>query len=122
MTGHQPMRLAAIRLFVTDIDRARAFYADILGWPLKVADSDYAVFTVSGADVVVEAADPGEPEEAALIGRFSGVSFAVDDIDHAYRLLSEAGVRFEAAPQAQPWGGTLAHFLDPDGNTLTLVS
>lgn len=122
MTGHPTMRFAAIRLFVTDIDRARAFYSDLLGWPVKVADPDYAVFAVDGADVVVEAADPEDPEGAALIGRFVGVSFAVDDIDHAYRLLSEAGVRFHDAPRTQPWGGTLAHFLDPDGNTLTLVA
>ena len=122
MTDRQSMRLAAVRLFVTDLDRARAFYADILGWTLKAADTDYAVFSVGSADVVVEAADPATPEEADLIGRFAGASFAVADIDHTYRLLHQAGVRFETPPQVQPWGGTLAHFFDPDGNVLTLVA
>ena len=118
----QPMRLAAVRLFVTDIDRARAFYGDILGWTLKVADADYAVFSVGGTDIVVETSDPETPEEAALVGRFAGISFSVGNIEHAYRTLSDAGVRFDGPPQPQPWGGTLTHFLDPDGNMLTLVA
>ena len=122
MTDGQPMRLAAVRLFVTDMDRARTFYTEILGWTLKVANGDYAVFAVGGADVIVETADPEDPEEAALIGRFAGISFQVGDIQHAYRTLSRSGVRFDGAPQTQPWGGTLAHFFDPDGNTLTLVA
>ncbi len=121
MTGHQTMRLAAVRLFVSDLDRARAFYEQALGWTLKVADSGFAVFDAGAADIVVEAADPEDPEEEALIGRFAGISFAVDDIEHAYRLLLASDVRFDGAPEAQPWGGTLAHFYDPDGNILTLV-
>lgn len=122
MTARQPMRLAAIRLFVTDLDRARAFYDGLLDWPLKVADAGFAVFSLGGVDVIVEVADPDDPEEAAFIGRFTGISFSVQDIDHAYRTLLDAGVRFDGPPQVQPWGGTLAHFFDPDGNTLTLVA
>ena len=122
MTEGHAMRLAAVRVFVTDMDRALAFYRDTLGWPVKVSDDGFAVFGAGGADVVVETGDPADAEEAALIGRFTGISFAVDDIEHAHRLLSEAGVRFDGPPQAQDWGGTLAHFFDPDGNTLTLVA
>ena len=122
MTDGHPMRLAAVRLFVTDMDRACTFYNEILGWTLKAAAGNYAVFAAGGADVIVEAADPEDPEEAALIGRFAGISFQVDDIQHAYRMLSQSGVRFDGAPQTQTWGGTLAHFFDPDGNTLTLVA
>ena len=38
-----------------------------------------------------------------------------------YDALREKGVRFTAAPEKQPWGGTLAHFQDPEGNELTLL-
>lgn len=42
-------------------------------------------------------------------------------IDAEYRRLSSGGVKFQAPPQHQPWGGTLAHFDDPAGNILTLL-
>ena len=35
--------------------------------------------------------------------------------------LEQKGVRLTAPPEAQDWGGVLAHFADPDGNILTLV-
>jgi len=70
--------------------------------------------------LIVEAVLPGS-EESHLVGRFVGVSLAVEDIDLVYDSLSLAGVPFDGRPEKQPWGGTLAHFKDPAGNTLTLL-
>lgn len=56
-----------------------------------------------------------------LVGRFTGVSFDTDDIERAYRRLFALGVPFQGPPEKQDWGGSLAHFRDPDGNLLTLV-
>ena len=36
--------------------------------------------------------------------------------------LEGKGVRFVRPPKRQPWGGRLAHFSDPDGNVVTLLS
>jgi uncharacterized glyoxalase superfamily protein PhnB len=55
------------------------------------------------------------------VGRFVGVSLEVTDIDATYRTLVERGVQFDAPPERQAWGGTLAHLRDPDGNVLTLL-
>ena len=71
----------------------------------------FAVFPVGGADVVVESADPADPEEAAMVGRFTGISFAVDDIGHAYDTLRAAGVRFDGAPEVQPFTAVEKYFL-----------
>jgi predicted enzyme related to lactoylglutathione lyase len=59
--------------------------------------------------------------ERKLVGRLLAVSFAVDDIDGAYRNLVARGVSFPEPPMTQRWGGTLAFPSDPDGNVLTLV-
>jgi predicted enzyme related to lactoylglutathione lyase len=56
-----------------------------------------------------------------MVGRFSGISFTVRDIEAVYNALELKGVHFLAPPEKQSWGGYLAHFQDPDGNTLTLA-
>lgn len=116
------MRLYGVRIFVEDFDAARAFYGETLGlrenWAMPQANA--AGFDLTSAELIVEQEDP-DGADGNLIGRFVGVSIAVDDIDAVYARLSERGVRFKGPPEKQTWGGTLAHFVDPAGNVLTLL-
>ena len=119
-------RLLLVRVFVRDFERAVRFYNDTLGMKLSSRSDDmgWAQFTLGGADLALER-DRGEDEDdgddESLVGRFVGVSLAVDDIDQTYERLLARGVEFLRPPQKMPWGGVLAHFRDPDGNVLTLV-
>jgi predicted enzyme related to lactoylglutathione lyase len=117
------MRLAAARIFVAQLDEAIDFYRTLLGAPRSVdPNGAFAVFDVHPSDIIVEAVpDDAPPEDRALVGRFTGISFAVDDLDQAHRELSAAGVAFTSAPATQPWGGRLATLSDPSGNQLHLV-
>lgn len=49
------------------------------------------------------------------------VNFGVDDIHAVHRRLAAAGVEFSRPPELEPWGGWVATFADPDGNTLQLL-
>lgn len=49
------------------------------------------------------------------------VNFAVDDIQPVYERLAAAGVEFSRPPEREPWGGWIATFNDPDGNTIQLI-
>ncbi len=113
------MQLVAVRIWVKDLAVAREFYGPVLGltptWELE-----FAVGYDVGQTLIVEVDDGSEPEQR-LVGRFVGASFRVEDIDATYRDLSARGVVFEAPPEVMSWGGTLAHFRDPDGNVLTLL-
>ncbi len=113
--------LMAVRLFVTDLARARRFYSDKLGLALSMDEPDYLIYDVGGPMLIVEAVEPDDPEAADLVGRFAGLSFKVDDIGATYAAMRAKGVTFTEPPETQPWGGTLAHLVDPDGNELTLV-
>jgi lactoylglutathione lyase len=62
-----------------------------------------------------------DEEHGALVGRNLCVSLSVSDIDKTYTTLCDCGVEFLSPPNKQPWGGTLAHFKDPEGNLLTLL-
>jgi hypothetical protein len=70
---------------------------------------------MAGSGLQALAAD--DPDRALvgrlLVGRLLAVSFAVDDIDEAYRNLVASDVSFPSRPEMQPWGGMLAFPCDP---------
>jgi predicted enzyme related to lactoylglutathione lyase len=49
------------------------------------------------------------------------INLEVDDVQAAHRRLVGAGVMFIRAPEREDWGGWVASFADPDGNTLQLM-
>jgi predicted enzyme related to lactoylglutathione lyase len=83
--------------------------------------ADSAGFKPKDIDFIVERVNPADPDAAEMIGRFTALSFAVDDCMAAVGSLTGKSVQFLGPAQKQAWGGTVAHFLDPDGNVLTLV-
>ena len=115
------MKLYALRIFVDDLAAARAFYRDALGLPVMWDHEDTAFGLDTGTSLIIEVVPQDAPaEDRAMVGRFVGCSLQVKDIAAEYERLSAAGVRFHGPPAKQYWGGTLAHFDDPAGNTLTL--
>ena len=115
--------LNAVRVFVTDFDRALAFYTESLGMRAAFASAEtgWAQFETGAAQLAIEKVDPGDAEGAELVGRFVSVSLRVDDLQSTYETLRARGVDFVETPEKQPWGGILAHLRDPDGNILTLL-
>ena len=111
------MQLWYVNVFVSDLERALAFYRDQVGLEVVTEDADfgYAAFDTSGARFAVARTD-----DTALVGRHTGVGWGVEDVNEAHRALSERGVIFESAPAQQPWGGYMAMFRDPDGNLFYL--
>jgi predicted enzyme related to lactoylglutathione lyase len=117
------MKLELVPVPVTDVDRAKAFYTDQLGF---VADVD--VSPAPGVRVV-QVTPPGS---ACSIGFGTGLEayggvpgsvralhLVVADIDKARAELVDRGV--EIGPIHDVGGGVrYAGFSDPDGNTLEL--
>ena len=116
-------RLDTVRIFTRDWASARRFYAETLGLEEVFADEDlgWAEYHVGGPSLGLEWVAPEDEEGLALSGRFLGISLEVADIGATVDALRRRGVRFHGDPALQPWGGVLAHFDDPDGNTLTLL-
>jgi len=116
-------KLFAVRVFVTDWDRAIRFYSETLGMPVAFRSDEigWAQMATGEGQLALERVDPSDQEGQALIGRFVGVSLQVSDILMTYQTLAERGVEFLAPPEKQSWGGMLTHLRDPDGNILTLL-
>ncbi|MCG8592358.1 MAG: VOC family protein [Proteobacteria bacterium] len=116
-------KLFAIRVFVRDWERAVRFYTETLGMPLAYRSDElgWAQLATGECQLALERAAPDDEESQALVGRFVGVSLQVSDIQATVATLQERGVEFAGLPEAQEWGGVLAHLRDPDGNVLTLL-
>jgi catechol 2,3-dioxygenase-like lactoylglutathione lyase family enzyme len=118
-------KIGYVVVFVRNWDKAMQFYADLLGLDVVTRQDrgGFAEFSfpAGGPNLLIEQVDKTDIDAHALVGQFVGMSVTVRDIRRAYDHLSARGIRFEAAPARQVWGGMLAHFYDPDGNMWSLV-
>jgi catechol 2,3-dioxygenase-like lactoylglutathione lyase family enzyme len=110
------MKLELVAVPVSDVDRAKAFYTDQIGFN---ADHDHAV---SDEIRFVQLTPPGSACSIALgkgvsdapPGSVEGLQLVVDDIEAAHAELSGRGVEVSDV-QDFPWG-RFVFFADPDGN------
>jgi predicted enzyme related to lactoylglutathione lyase len=109
-------KLELVAIPVADVDRAKAFYADQVGFN---ADHDHVV----SDDVrFVQLTPPGSACSIALgkgivktePGSVQGMQLVVADIEAAHAHLAERGVEVSDV-QDFPWG-RFVFFSDPDGN------
>jgi catechol 2,3-dioxygenase-like lactoylglutathione lyase family enzyme len=114
------MKLELVPVPVTDVDRAKAFYTEKIGFN---ADHDHQVtddlrfvqLTPPGSACSI-AIGTGLTEMAP--GSVKGLQMVIDDADAAHAELSERGVEVSDV-QDMPWG-RFVFFSDPDGNTWSL--
>ena len=119
---HGPaFRLQAARVYCGDLDNAIVFYRDLLGLRLVSQAAGFAVFDTGAAQLTLERIAHGHPAYDEMVGRFTGLSFAVADLGPVYARMARQGVTFLAPPQPQVAGGGAAHFRDPAGNILTII-
>jgi catechol 2,3-dioxygenase-like lactoylglutathione lyase family enzyme len=120
--GAWPGGIAAITLFVEDLEEARLFYGEVFGLAVVYEDGNSAVFrfgeTLVNLLKVSEA--PGLVDPAEVAGRDAGVRFqftlAVDDVDAMAAELQQRGVELLNGPVDRPWGIRTASFRDPGGH------
>jgi catechol 2,3-dioxygenase-like lactoylglutathione lyase family enzyme len=109
-------RLELISVPVSDVDRAKEFYVEKVGFNL---DHDH---TVSDEIRFVQLTPPGSPASIAIgkgvteaqPGSVEGLQLVVKEIEAAHADLSSRGVEVGDV-QDFPWG-RFVFFQDPDGN------
>ncbi|MGO1165175.1 MAG: glyoxalase superfamily protein [Janibacter sp.] len=114
------MKIELVAIPVTDVDRAKSFYVDQVGF---VADHDHVVtpqlrfvqLTPPGSACSVVL---GEGITEMAPGSQKGVQMVIEDADAAHARLTERGVECSDVDD-QPWG-RFVYFSDPDGNTWSL--
>lgn len=110
-------RMHSVAIFVTDIQRAIAFYRDTLGIAVSKQGSFGAELFEAPPHVGVHPAVHADAK--ALVGRHTGITLHVSGLVHVAGDLHAKGVRFVSEPTQMPWG-IMAMIADPDGNILAL--
>jgi catechol 2,3-dioxygenase-like lactoylglutathione lyase family enzyme len=114
--------IGQVHLSVSNVDRAVAFYRDVLGIPLlfRVPGQPMAFFDCAGTRLYL-----GVPESEEYRSR-GLVYFTVADVDEAHEALVGRGVEFLQGPHVVHRTETsqlrMAFFTDPDGNNLALMA
>ena len=114
-------QIGQIAVPVTDIDRAVAFYRDVLGMRfLFQAPPGRGFFDVGGVRLMLDG------PARAQAGNSSVIYYKVRNLQAAFAALKERGVKFEADPHLVAklpdhdlW---MAFFRDPDRNLIALMS
>jgi catechol 2,3-dioxygenase-like lactoylglutathione lyase family enzyme len=113
-------KIELVAIPVTDVDRAKAFYVDQVGF---TADHDHQV---TESLRFVQLTPPGSACSIVLgtgitdmaPGSQKGVQMVVEDVAAARKHLIDNGVAASEI-DVQPWG-SFVFFADPDGNTWSL--
>jgi methylmalonyl-CoA/ethylmalonyl-CoA epimerase len=114
--------IGQIAVPVSDIDRAIAFYRDVLGMRfLFKAPPGLGFFDCNGVRLLLDAPVKKQEKNYSFI-----IYYKVSDLQVAYETLSKRGVVFEQKPELvakmpdhELW---MAFFRDPDSNLLALMS
>jgi catechol 2,3-dioxygenase-like lactoylglutathione lyase family enzyme len=113
-------------VFVKDLDRSKAFYAEILGQRLL---EDYGTIVFFENHLVLHNSESiiktcyGEvsPESKALQGRNNLlIYFETDNLEGAFGRVSNAGCEIIHPIKKQEWGQSVFRFLDPDNHVVEI--
>ncbi len=117
-----PSGIAAITLFVEDLEAAKEFYQQVFGLPVTFEDDDSVVFkfgetlvNLLKATAAPELVDPARVA-APDAGSRMQLTLHVDDVDRLCEELITRGVTLLNGPMDRPWGVRTASFRDPAGH------
>ena len=113
-------RLGQVAINAYDVERATAFYRDVLGLKFLFAAGHLAFFDCGGVRLMLD-----KPEKPEFVHPSSILYFSVPDIQEAHRRLVKAGVAIVGEPQMiakmpdhDLW---MSFFRDTEENVLALM-
>jgi catechol 2,3-dioxygenase-like lactoylglutathione lyase family enzyme len=122
-----PSGIAAITLFVEDLEAAKEFYDRAFGLPIFFEDPDSAVYNFGNTLInllkIAEAPSLITPAKVATPDAGSRVQLTidVDDVDAMAAELEKRGITLLNGPMDRPWGVRTASFQDPGGHIWELA-
>lgn len=121
-------RLSLITLAVADLERARRFYVDGLGWTASsIGGGDVVFIQLGGIILGLFGRDDLASEAGIEIARgFGNVALAHntrtrEQVDEVLALAERAGGRIVRPAVEAPWGGYAGYFADPDDHLIEVA-
>ena len=116
-------RVGNVIVFVTDMARAKRFYADVLGFRAVLDFPDWVQFESAEGQpkLCLHGCDEPRTRLPTDDGPRVQISFEVPGVKDAKRALEAKGVRFASGAEIVAPGRAFAKFFDPDGNELAIA-
>lgn len=111
--------LKNVVIFVTDLDKAKSFYVDLLGLPVA-GRSEMLIEFFPGSATTLGVSLALHEDARCLVGRHTGITLKVDNIVAVCEALTISGAQFVESLESSPWG-KMAVVQDFDGNMIALV-
>lgn len=115
------VNVGQISIIVKDLERATAFYRDVLGLPLLFTVPNLAFFDCGGVRLMLGRAETPQFDHPSSI-----LYFRVPDLNAAYQRLVELGAKIFAPPRLiapmPKYDLWMAAFHDSEGNIHQLMS
>jgi catechol 2,3-dioxygenase-like lactoylglutathione lyase family enzyme len=115
-------RITLVTLGVSDLERSKAFYNEVLGWSPFLDNGGTVMYQLNGMilslfpqpELMKDAAVPNDPKGP----RFSLAQClgSIQEVDALFAQLKEGGVHITKIPEPVFWGGYSGYFADPDGH------
>ena len=121
--------VGTVCVFVSDQQRAKAFYTDKLGFELRTeaplgpgSPNLWIAVAPKGAktEIILYLPDENWEHYKQVVGQSQAITLDVTDMDSVCADLKKKGVKFSSEPDKQPWG-TYATIVDSEGNKILLV-
>jgi predicted enzyme related to lactoylglutathione lyase len=112
-------RMKNVVVFVKDTAAAKKFYKEQLELPVS-QETEFMIEFFPGSPTALGVATAMHEAAFPLVGRHTGITLQVKELDELCKRLTEAGVTFAEPLEQTPWG-KMAVVQDPDGNQIALV-
>jgi lactoylglutathione lyase len=116
------VRVNYVIVFVSDMNRAVAFYRDTLGLPMRFESPGWSEFATEGATLALHAGEePSTEASGSLDGRPGQCrpGLSVPDLDEFHKRMVERSVRCVQEPK-EVFGTRVAQYADPDGLAISV--
>jgi predicted enzyme related to lactoylglutathione lyase len=102
-------------LMTTDVEGAKAFYSEVIGWRLTPwAQGDYAMWTAGEQPIGGVIAQPEQSRQAGVPPHWMGYA-QTEDVDATVKRAEQLGGRTYVPPRDIPTVGRFAVLADPQG-------
>jgi catechol 2,3-dioxygenase-like lactoylglutathione lyase family enzyme len=119
------LKLGPIQIFVSDLERAKKWYAKVLGMKLIKEYTEFKCILMKLDKVEFDIGVPepswGEGWDKVKIGGRTPIFFETENIEKTWKELKGKGVKIVEELSKRSWNEKKAVFADPDGNEFNLI-
>ena len=119
------LKLGPIQIFVSDLERAKKWYIEVLGMKLIKEYPEFKCILMKLDKIEFDIGVPnqswGEGWDKVKIGGRTPIFFETNNIKETWKELKKRGAKVVEELSKRSWGEMKAVFADPDGNEFNLI-